>query len=191
MNTEFVSTLNVNKGLEDYENITDIYSVQDHLVPPVGHTQWNQGMEAYTNFTRVLRDRLVKVTMISKDTCPKVFKCLTRKLLNNGRFVILLNIIIKGSPQLGGEERYLSRYVDRLKAGGREELIEFYHRAKKIEYEIQLQKDQTGQHQRLTRRFLQELQKMSEYKTELGNIAKSIKRFFRNRHGLTHPFLIP
>ena len=63
-----------------------------------------------------------------------------------------------------------------------EELIEFYHRAKKIDYEIKLQKYKTGQHQRLTRKFLCELQKIPEYKFELGEIVKAIKRFFKGQH---------
>ena len=147
MNTAFTSTLNANTGLEEYEDITDTYSIQDHLVPPLGHTQHNQGMEAYKNFTRVLRDHLVKETTIDKTKCPKAFKCLTRHLLNIDGFVLLLHIIRKGSPQLMGDKRNLGQYVDGLTVEDGEELIEFFHRAKKMEYEIHLQQDQTGQHQ--------------------------------------------
>ena len=86
---------------------------------------------------------------------------------------------MKGSPQLGGEERDLAIYVDDLKIQDAEELVEFYHSAKTIEYEIGLQKDQISQHQILTRMFLQELQKIPEYKLELGDIAKGVKRFFQ------------
>ena len=48
-----------------------------------------------------------------------------------------------------------------------------------MEYEISLQKDQIGQHQRLTRQFLQQLQKVPDYKLELGDISKGIRRFFQ------------
>ena len=185
MNTAFTSTLNANTGLEEYEDIMESYSIKDHLVPPLGHTQRNQGLEAYKNFTRVLRDHLVKESTIDKVKCPKAFKCLTRHLLNNDGFVILLHIIRKGSPQLGGDERDLSQFVDSFAVQDGEELMEFFHRAKKMEYEIKLQQDQTGQQQRLTRRFLQQLQRIPEYKLELGDIAKSIKRFFQKSTWIT------
>ena len=66
-----------------------------------------------------------------------------------------------------------------LKIQDGEELVEFYHRAKTMEYEIELQQDQTGQLKRLTRMFLQQLQVIPEYKQELGDISKGIKRFFQ------------
>ena len=48
-----------------------------------------------------------------------------------------------------------------------------------MEYEIELQQDQIGQLKRLTRIFLQQLQVIPEYKQELGDISKGIKRFFQ------------
>ena len=65
-----------------------------------------------------------------------------------------------------------------LKIQDGEELVEFYHRAKKMEYEIELQQDQIGQLKRLTRMFLQQLQVIPEYKQELGDSSKGIKIFF-------------
>ena len=179
MDTAFSSTLNANKGLEEYDKLTDTYSAIDILVPPLGHTQRNQGMMAYRNFTRVLRDHLLKKDTINKEVCPMAYKCLTKNKLEKDGFDILTRIILKGSPQLGGEERDLTIYVEGLAAQDGEELVEFYHRTKTMEYEISLQKDQTGQHQRLTRRFLQQLQKVPDYKLELGDISKGIRRFFQ------------
>ena len=60
-----------------------------------------------------------------------------------------------------------------------EELIEFYHQARKMEYKMKLQKDKTGQHHRLTRRFLHKLKKMADHKLELVRIAKAMKCFFQ------------
>ena len=48
-----------------------------------------------------------------------------------------------------------------------------------MEYEIELQQDQTGQLKRLTRFFLHQLQVIPEYKQELGDISKGIKRCFQ------------
>ena len=180
MDTAFTSTVNANKGLGEYETLTETYSAVKILVPPPGHTQRNQGLEAYKNFTRVLRDHLLKKNTINKDVCPKAYKCLTKNQLQKDGFDILTRIMVTGSPQLGGIERDLTKYVEELVIKEGEELIEFYHRTKEMEYEINLQKDQTGQSQRLTRRFLQQLQKISEYKKELGIISKGIKRFFQD-----------
>ena len=49
-----------------------------------------------------------------------------------------------------------------LKIQDGEELVEFYYRAITMEYEIELQQDQTGQLKRLTRMFLQQLQVIPE-----------------------------
>ena len=65
-----------------------------------------------------------------------------------------------------------------LKFQDREELVDFYHRAKTMKYEIELQQEQICQLKRLTRMFLQQLQVIPEYKQELGDISKGIKRFF-------------
>ena len=70
-------------------------------------------------------------------------------------------------------------YVKDLKILDGEELVEFYHRAKIIEYEIELQQDQTGQLKKLTRMFQQQLQVIPEYKQKLGDISKGIMRFFQ------------
>ena len=78
---------------------------------------------------------------------------MTRNQLNKDGFDILTKIIIKGSPQLGGDERDLVNYVKDLKIQDEEELVEFYHRVKTIEYEIELQQDNTVQLKRLTRFF--------------------------------------
>ena len=47
-----------------------------------------------------------------------------------------------------------------------------------------LQQDQTDQDKRLTHKFLEELQKVPDYKTALGNISKDIRRFLKNRKWL-------
>ena len=143
-------------------------------------------MCAYENYKRVLRDHLLKKDTIDKETSPKAFRTLTKNQLNKDGFDILVKIIIKGSPQLGGDERDLVNYVKDLKIQDGEKLVEFYHRAKPMEYKIKLQQDQTGQLKRLTRMFLQQLQVIPEYKQELGDISKEIKRCFQKSTWLYH-----
>ena len=72
-------------------------------------------MNTYENYTRVLRDHILKMYTINKETSSRAFRTLTRNQLNKDRFDILTKIIIKGSPQLGGDERDLVNYVKELK----------------------------------------------------------------------------
>ena len=48
-----------------------------------------------------------------------------------------------------------------------------------MDYKINLQQDKTGQKQRLTRIFLQQLQLIPKYKQELRYILTEVKRFFQ------------
>ena len=77
----------------------------------------------------------------------------------------------------GSEKGDLAEYVKDFKIEHGEELVELYHRCKAMECVIELQKYQTGQHQQLYMAFLQQLQQVLEYKSELGDISKEIKRF--------------
>ena len=144
LDTAFTSTLNANKGLEEYEKLQITFSAWEVLVPPMGHTQRNQAICAYENFTRVLRDHLMKKETIDKGTSPKAYRCLMKNQLTKDGFNLLTKIIIKCSPQLGGDERELVNYVNELQIQDGEEIVEFYHRANKMECEIELQQDETG-----------------------------------------------
>ena len=66
MDTAFTSTFNANQGLGECKTLTNSYSVIEIIVPPIGHTQQNQGVNVYKNFTRVLRDHLLKRTLSTK-----------------------------------------------------------------------------------------------------------------------------
>ena len=79
-------------------------------------------------------------------------------------FKILLNIIVNGSPQLGGEDRDLGDYVNTLNINDGEKLVEFYIRTERMKQEIYLQKDTSGQDKKLVQRFLLLLVKVPQYK---------------------------
>ena len=104
----------------------------------------------YENHTRLLRGCLLKKGTIDKKISPKVFRTLTKNQLNKDGIDILAKIIIKGSPQLSGDEGDLVNYVKGLKIQDGEKLVEFYHRAKIMEYKIELQQNNTGKLKRLT-----------------------------------------
>ena len=141
--------------LGDYDKFKSTFTALDLLAPPIGHTQRNQGMNVDDNYTRVLWDRILKKYTINKEASRRVFRTLTRNQLNKDGFDILTKIIIKGSPPLGGDERDLVNCIKEFKIQNGEELVEFYHRVKTMEYEIELQQDDIYQLKRLTRICLQ------------------------------------
>ena len=126
MDTAFTSTLKSNKGLGEYEKLTENYSIKEILVPPQGHTQHNEAQASYNNFTRIIRDHLLKTETIKKSMSPKVYKCMIKNQLEKDSFEILTRIIINGSPQLGGDDRDLGEYVRGFIIEDGEELVEFY-----------------------------------------------------------------
>ena len=83
-----------------------------------------------------------------------------------------MNIVQAGSPHLGGEARDLIQYVATLKIVNGERLVEYYTRAKEMEIEIAVQKDETGQSNRLTQRFMKQLASINEYKLTLQTEIK-------------------
>ena len=81
MDTALSSTLNSNKGLGEYDKLTEHYSVKETLVPPQGHTQRNEGQASYNSFTRIICDHLFKKETIEKDTSPKAYICMIKNQL--------------------------------------------------------------------------------------------------------------
>ena len=106
LNTAFMSSLNSNKGLGDYDKLQGEFLVFDILLPPHKHTQRSQETSAYKNYTRVLRGYLLKKENIGKGTNPKGYRCLTKNQLNKDGFVIL--------TKTSGNERDLAIYVKEL-----------------------------------------------------------------------------
>ena len=75
-------------------------------------------------------------------------------MLDECGFEILSSIIKKLSPQLGGEFRDLQEYVKTLNINDGEPVVEYYLRALKMSQEINIQGDQTGQHNRIVQHFI-------------------------------------
>ena len=87
-----------------------------------------------------------------------------------------MKIVQAGSPHLGGETMDLIQYVATLKIINGEKLVEYYTRAKEMEIEIAVQKDETGQSNRLTQRFIKQLVSINEYKLTLQIEIKEMNR---------------
>ena len=104
MDTALTSILNTNQGLGDYDTLTNTCLAMEVLVPPLGHTEINQEESANKNFTRVLRDHLLKREFTSKETSHNTHAWLIKNQLDKDGFGIITRIIIKGTPQLGRDE---------------------------------------------------------------------------------------
>lgn len=141
LNTSCISTLNANNEMGDYAKLNTIFPAVDILVPPLGHIQRKKAISAYKNYTRVLRDHLLKKETIDKGTSPKSQICLTKNQLNKDRFDMLTIIITNDSPQLDRDQIDLVNYVKELQIQDGEKMVKFYHRVNIMEYEIELQQD--------------------------------------------------
>ena len=62
----FTSAVNSNKRLGYYDMLKVTFNTFDTLVPWIGHMQRNQGVNAYADFTRVLKEHLLKKDTISR-----------------------------------------------------------------------------------------------------------------------------
>ena len=144
INIAFWSTLATNKGLGIYKELTSTYNIKDIVTPLIGHTQYAMGQAAYEHFTRIIRDHITKKETIDNEKSPNAFKILLRQQTNEDGFAILTKIVQAGSPHLGGKTRDAIQYVATLKIINGEKLVKYYTRAKEMEIEIAVQKDETG-----------------------------------------------
>ena len=94
---------------------------------------------------------------------PKTYQYLAENQMMEDGFQLLIKIVIKASPQLGGESRDLTEFVKSLTIINGEPLVEYYLRALKIQNEIKLQQDRTGKHNDLIQQFVNNLFVLPQY----------------------------
>ena len=88
---------------------------------------------------------------------------LKENVMMNDGLKLSWTIVQNSSPQLGGDARDSQKYVTTLTFIDREALLDFYIRALVMLQEIEIQKDITGQHNRLIRRFITLLSSLPQY----------------------------
>ena len=115
INNAFYSTLEKNKGLGIYKELTSTYNIKDTITPPICHTQYTMGQAAYEHFNRIIMGCITKKETIDNEKNPNSFKILLRQQMNEDGFKILMRIFQTGSPHLGGEARDLINHVATLK----------------------------------------------------------------------------
>ena len=126
IDTALTSTLECNKGIRDYTSLDSTTSIKSKLVPPFGHADFNFCNPTYFRSSSIFRDHLLKLNVISSVLAPKSYKTLTRYKIDDDGFNILQKLVFTGSPQLGGEECDLYKFVNTLTFIPDEYLVNLY-----------------------------------------------------------------
>ena len=71
INTVFYLTLETNKGIGLYKELTSTYNVKDKITPPYRHTQHSMGKGVYNHFSKIIRDNITKKEIIDSNTKTK------------------------------------------------------------------------------------------------------------------------
>ena len=104
-------TLKSNFLFPEYRSLTSNFNPETILIPPQGHPYFTDISQAYTQFSRVIRDFILNYSTIKKDTCPNAYRSLLTNKLQRDGFQLLWIITYRNSPQLGGYARDLQTYV--------------------------------------------------------------------------------
>ena len=128
IDTTLTTTLASGKAIVDYASLTSSQTSKENLFPDPNHADFNICHSTYIRLGKILRDHLLTTSTIPYDKAPTAFTTFIRFKIDHNGFRILHQIICLGSPQLGGEERYLYNYVLTLIITPNEDLISFYHR---------------------------------------------------------------
>ena len=114
-------------------------SIKSILVPSHGHLEREICVNAYNQFSKTLRNRLLSSECINKKKSPAAAcKCLEHMLTKDG-FVILSSIIEHNSPQLGGDAIDPEVLVSNFDLKDNESVLDFYVRALNIRHQLELQ----------------------------------------------------
>ena len=95
-------------------------------------------------------------------------------------FKSLFYIVKQLSPQLGGLFRDLQEYIHMLKIIDGKPVLDYYLRALQMSSEIKLQKDKTGQHNRLILRFVTQLFQVQAFTECMRPVMREITQFFED-----------
>ena len=178
VNTAFMTTLSSNTFLPDYVDLPMTFDFKNHLLPDPMHTKYNEALNIFKNMSRSLLHHLQNQTTIPPQQAPRAALILQENALEPCGFELMFSIIGKLSPQLGGHARDLEVYVNTLKVSDGEPVLDFYIRALKMYNEISLQKDSTGQQNRLIRRFVSLLFAYAPFTECLRPVMTELRKFF-------------
>ena len=163
-----------------YEMLTKGFDPKAHIVPPLTHPQYNDAENAYVQYSNALRLHLQEPRTIDARHAPKASVLRQETSMEECGFRSLFFIITKLSPQLGGVFRDLQEFIHTLKIIEGEPVLDYYLRALRMSAEIILQRDKTGQHNRLILRFVTQLFQIQAFTECMRPTMKEITQFFED-----------
>ena len=178
INTAFMTVLSSNNFFPDYSNLHHKFDPKDHLLPETHHPQYDDATNIFNNMSRILLRHLRNAKTIPTQKAPATALILKENTLMSCGFYLLFEIVTKMSPQLGGHARDLETYVRSLQVFDGEPLLEYYMRALHMFAEIDIQKDQTGQSNKLIFRFVSTLFSYSPFSECLRPVMTDLNEFF-------------
>ena len=170
--------LQSNQLFPNYRDLDMSFSPQSILIPPHGDPNHATIVNAYSRFSRVLRNFLLSSSTIKQEKAPDGYKFLLSERLETDGFNLLWMITSRSSPQLGGYARDLHAYVQELDMIDGEPVVDFYCRATIMMNEIELQEDKTGQANKLIERFVLLLSSMCYFHQSLESLREQLVLFF-------------
>ena len=178
VNTAIMTTLTSNVFFPDYEKLNPYFDHEDHVLPDQTHTKYQEAKNIYKNMSKILLNHLKEKDTINTRLCPRASLVRQENALQRCGFEMLFKIVKKLSPQLGGHAKDLEPFVNSLKISEGEPVLEFYTRALRMSQEISLQQDETGQNNRLIRRFVHLLFGYSPFIECLRSVMTDLNAFF-------------
>ena len=184
INAAIMTSLSTMKFLPEYDDLTHTFDPIDHLMPPPIHPQYNDANNAMKQYGTTIRLHMQKQSTFASHIAPKASILQQEQSLEKSGFTMMYEIIKSLSPQLGGEYRDMQQYVETLKIIDGEPVLEYYLRALRMSQEIQLQADNTGQNNRLIRRFVTQLFNIKSFTECMRPTMSQLQQFFRvpNNH---------
>ena len=189
INSKLMTTLGTNKALPQYKDLTPNYNPRETLIPPPEHPQHDEATQAYENFSQQILDYIIDNDSIKEKNAPIMYQYAVEEQMAEDGFELLTRLVIKASPQLGGDARNPANIVSNLTVNNGEQLATFYIRTLRLYHEIHLQEDPTGQRNRLVEKFVHLLFYIPAYTECLREVFAALNDFFRDP--LNHQKLFP
>ena len=126
INSTLMMVLQSNQLFPNYRDLDMSFSPQSILIPPHGDPNHAAIVNAYSRFSRILRNFLLSSSTIKQEKAPDGYKFLLSERLETDGFNLLWLITSRSSPQLGGYARDLQAYVQELDMIDGEPVVDFY-----------------------------------------------------------------
>ena len=180
INMALMTSVSVMKFFSTYEYLTIQFDPKTHIVPPSNHPQHDDANNAYIQYSHVMSLHLQEPTIIQAAHAPRALVLRQEVTTEDNGFQAFFYIIKNLSPQLRGSYRDLQNFVNTLTIIEGEPVLNCYLRAHCMSVEIKLQKDNTGQQNRLIQRFIAQLFNVQAFTECMYSTMKHITLLFED-----------